>query len=238
MRSLRVLAFALALVPAVPLTAHTQPLPNVPIAAESTALATKPFLARVALTAAPRVPVLRAATLERHAPAPSRRHDLPNYSLEAVALAALATKRTTRRQSGKKGKLPMLLDSHVDVVRGEHKNPVTGRNEPQIERIAPGLVDDTDLTDDEIDELTARGVIRQAKPDEVERLEQRETDAERATLVREQEAEVSKLRTEHEAALAEAPESKRAALSEKQTKEMTALQAKHAKALNKLAGTE
>jgi hypothetical protein len=54
---------------------------------------------------------------------------------------------------------PMFLDSHVDVVR-----------DGEVVRIQGGvLVEDTDLSEDEIDELTAHRAIRLATDPEIER---------------------------------------------------------------------
>lgn len=156
----------------------------------------------------------------------------PVFPIEVLAGAALAT--ATRRKSGKRSQVPMMLDSIVHVMR-EGKG---GKEELKV--INGGvLVDDTDLSDDEVDELTARKVVRPATPDEVARLERSDVEDKRLALVREQEEEVAQLRAKHEAQRAElgdaASPQKVRALETKQGEELAKLQAQHAKALNKLA---
>lgn len=171
-----------------------------------------------------------APDLER-APESAPTPDRPDMPIEVVGLgAALATARTRR---GKRGDVPMYLDSHVHVMREDKKG------DPVLKRIRGGiLIDDTDLTDEEVDELTARKVVRPASQEEVERLAQSGTEAERTDLLREQEEEMAKLTAKHEMERAElgdgASASKRQKLEERQAKELTALQGKHAKALNAL----
>jgi hypothetical protein len=129
----------------------------------------------------------------------------------------------------------MYLDSDAHVMR---KNEDTGRFETTVVR-GGVLVDDTDLTDDEIDELTALRVVRPATGDEIDRLEQRDAEDARAELLRTQETEVAQLRAQHDTdraaleATGPAPEASRSSPIARQT-ELTELQAKHAAALAKL----
>lgn len=230
MRSLRFMLGALALASATGLAAHAQT-----IAPASDSISAKQFPVATALALAS-VPVLRVA-INRHTPAPTHHKRLPGFPIEGLAAAALATKakKATRRTAGKRSSVKLFLDSHVDVVRGEDKE---GR--PRVERIAGGvLVDDTDLTDDEIDELTALKAIRPATPKEIEQLDRNEVEEKRAALVREQEEEMAALRAEHEQAKADlgtdASPAKVTKLEEKQAAEVSKLQDKHTKALNKVA---
>lgn len=154
-------------------------------------------------------------------PAPSKQ---PSFPVEyvAIGLAAAVAKR------GRKGGVAMFVDSDIHVMRDNKKG------DPELKVIKGGqLLEDTDLTDEEVDELTARRVIRPATAKELAQLEKSEANAEREELVKEQEGELTTLRAKHEQALAAAPETKKAAIEEKQSAEVTKLQTAHAKALAK-----
>lgn len=103
-------------------------------------------------------------------PAPDRG---PRFPIELVgAGAALSTgaKRGGRKRAkdgadgaaAPRNTMPMILDSHVHLMRGKEMVALKGGV----------LVEDTDLTDDEIDELTARKAIRPATPKELAQLQQ------------------------------------------------------------------
>jgi hypothetical protein len=101
------------------------------------------------------------------------------FSLLGLAIGATA-KKSTRRTSGKASKLKLLLDSTVHLRRDPKK--------PDLTVIDGGvLVDDTDLDDDEIEELKRHGAIRPASAEEIARLEATAENAERAELMREHE---------------------------------------------------
>lgn len=197
------------------------------------ALATSPGEARATaptartITLEPRLPhqvpaVHAADTYHRaplsHAPAP-----LSTFSLLGLAVGATA-KKSTRRSTGKASKLKMLLDSTVHLRRDPKK--------PDITVIEGGvLVDDTDLDDDEIEDLKRHGIIRPASAAEIARLETAADDADRVELIREHESQLTMLRAEQKAELDAAPADKRAALAERHGKALTALQDKQAKEL-------
>jgi hypothetical protein len=128
----------------------------------------------------------------------------------------------------------MYLDSDVHVMRENDDGKLA------TTVIKGGvLVDDTDLSDDEIDELTARRVIRPASVDEIQRLEAADTAADRAELVKEQQEELAQMRANQEqarAALATKDGVTGDALAkadQKNAMEVAALQEKHAAALAK-----
>lgn len=226
MKMLRVALIALAIA-LVPLSVPAQSTVHDSVSAKQFPMATALALASA--------PLLRVA--DHRMPAPTHHKRLPGFPIEGLAAAALATKgkKATRRSAGKRSSVKLFLDSLVHVVRGEDKE---GR--PKTESIAGGvLVDDTDLTDDEIDELTALKAIRPATPKEIEQLDRNEVEEKRVALVREQEEEMAALRAEHEQAKADlgtdASPAKVTKLEEKQAAEVSKLQDKHTKALNKVA---
>jgi hypothetical protein len=102
--------------------------------------------------------------------------------LNLVALGAIAGATAVKRSRSNPN---MIVDSIIHVARQDNRgNPITLAVQPGV------LADDTELTDDEIDESIARGSIRYATPAELHRLEQiaaqRETtmiarDADRTT---------------------------------------------------------
>jgi hypothetical protein len=220
MRSTRFVLTALLIV------AAAQPAPAATLTHSPAAVGTTP------LSQPPSVSTVRAAM---HPPTPPAPHRAPLSMDLSVLGVALATKRATRRSTGKKRDVPMFLDSEVHVMR-EGKD-----GKPEQLRIAGGvLVDDTELEDDEIDELTARRVIRPATQDEIHRLERRETDDARTELLRTHETEMAQLRAQHDVARAELENSGNATpaalnrLSDKQALEITKLQDKHAAAIAKI----
>jgi hypothetical protein len=154
-----------------------------------------------------------------HAPLP-----LSTFSLLGFAIGATA-KKSTRRSSGKASKLKLLLDSTVHLRRDPKR--------PDITVIDGGvLVDDTDLDDDEIEELKRHGVIRPASAEEIARLEAAEETAGNAELLREQEYELTELRANQAAELEGKSDAEKAKLAERHSKAVAALQEKHVKALN------
>lgn len=179
------------------------------------------------------VSAVRAAIPLHQLPAPARRHALDMVALGAVVGAT--KKKATRRASGKKTEVPMYLDATAHVQR---KNEDTGK----METVAiPGgvLVDDTDLNEDEIEELTAQRHIRPATSSEIERLEQADAAAERKEIVDAQAKETEQLRANQEVEMAKLNASGKAsleaisALQTEHAKQTAALQEKQAKALAK-----
>lgn len=158
-------------------------------------------------------------------------------AIEMIALGGIigATKKTTRRSTGKRRDVPMYVDSILHVQR---KNDDTGKHET-VAIPAGVLVDDTDLTDDEIDEFTARRVIRPATVEEIERLDKKDAADERADLEASQTAELEQLRANHAAERAElvgkegTSPAAIAKLDDKHATAVSQLQAKHAAALAK-----
>jgi hypothetical protein len=191
---------------------------------------------RLALRPPVQLPAVRAAIVPSH----SAPHRAPRFTdgLGLLAVAGATKKRASRRTSGKKRDVPMYLDSDVHVLR-ESEDPT--HNGKLVTTVIKGgvMVDDTDLTDDEIDELTARRVIRPATPEEIDRLEQADTAEARAELVATQEAELAQLRANNEAARAEMAARENvsgdalAKLDQKNAMTVAALQEKHAGALAK-----
>jgi hypothetical protein len=216
MRSLRFSLFALAVALAIPSSTSAQPVTD-----------SIPTL----------TPVLVGA---EHVPAPARRDHAPMpFELAGLGVALATAKKAARKPAAKKsGSKPaakksasadvaMYLDSDVHVMRENKKgDPVTTTIKGGV------LVDDTDLTDEEIDDFTARRVIRPAKPEEIERLKKAPGVAEREQLVREQAAEVEQLQAKHASAVAAAAPADRPALQEEQATELTELQQEHVDALN------
>jgi hypothetical protein len=84
--------------------------------------------------------------------------------LNLVALGAIAGATAVKRSRSNPN---MIVDSIIHVARQDNRgNPITLAVQPGV------LADDTELTDDEIDESIARGSIRYATPAELHRLEQ------------------------------------------------------------------
>lgn len=142
----------------------------------------------------------------------------------------MATKKkaTRRAQGAKRTDVPMYLDSDVHRMGEDDK----------LDIVRGGvMVDDTDLTDEEIEELTARRVIRPAKPDEIERAANAEHTEKRAQLQRDQSAEVAQLQAQQaqeKAKLEGGGNASPAALqklADQHLKQTQDLQAKHTKAL-------
>lgn len=180
-----------------------------------------------------------------HAP---QQHPAPVLEFTALAAVMGATAKKTRRTAGaKRTSVPLWLDSEVHVIRDDKETPAAAANRrlrgvqaPSPHTVIPGgvLVDDTDLTDDEIEDLQRRGVVRPATPKEVESAEVRERTERIAELQREQEREIQQLRADQEQEKAKINADGKAApdavakLADKQSKELTSLQEKHVKALN------
>jgi hypothetical protein len=180
-------------------------------------------------------PVVHASAVRQSVPTPPVSHR--TVPIEALALGAVvgATKRATRRKSNTRTEVPLYLDTIAHVQR---KNEESGAMETVA--IKGGvLVDDTDLTDDEIDELTAMRVIRHATPDEIDRLEQNSVDAKRAELVQSNTAAMDSLKASNasERAAMEADTSVSpdalTKLDAKQNAAVEKMQAQHDKALAK-----
>jgi hypothetical protein len=188
---------------------------------------------RLALRPPVQLPAVRAAIPSTPSHPRSRHRFTDSIGLLAVAGA---TKKATRRSSGKKRDVPMYLDSDVHVMR-----PSEADEKKLVTTVIKGgvLVDDTDLTDDEIDELTARRVIRPATVDEIQRLEAADTAADRAELVKSQQEEIAQLRANHEVARATLAQKDGvsadalAKADQKSAMEVASLQEKHAGALAK-----
>lgn len=153
---------------------------------------------RVAITSAVQLPTVSVESTRSESPVPTR-EQLPLSTVGFGAIVgATAKKRATRKAAGKKRDVPMYLDSDVHVMRPDEENP-----KRKVTTIVRGnrLLDDLEadeLTDDEIDELTARRVIRPAKPEEIERSEQQDRAAQREELSAEQTAEITQLRANRE----------------------------------------
>lgn len=158
-------------------------------------------------------------------------HSTTRLPVEMMGLAALATARKkTRRNSGKKRDVQMYVDSDLHVMRKDE-------DKKSVLKVIQGgvLLDDLDddaLTDDEIDEFTARRVIRPATPEEVSRLEDKGLQEERTTLATEQAQEMAALQADHATALASTPEEQKPKVQQQQETAIVKLQARHAAALN------
>jgi hypothetical protein len=177
------------------------------------------------------LPALQVADTHR-APAPRSHSPLSMFSMLGFAVGATKSKRPTRRARGVKvPDVPLFLDSDVHVMRDGELTIVRGGV----------LVEDTELEDDEIEDLIKHGVVRPAKHAELESLETAGNVDAAATLAREQEQEIAALQTAHAAVLADADASgnltpaKREKLVAKQGEELAALREQHTAALNKLS---
>jgi hypothetical protein len=231
------LLFAPALLLAAAVGAHAQPTrlaehrlrdTQAVLASQMSPAAAVPLVLRPPV----QLPAVRAVTSADRRTPTSRQHRAP---LEMVALAVIgATKRTSRRKAGKKRDVPMYLDSDAHVLRENDE----GR---MVTTVIKGdqLVDDTDLTDEEIEELTARRVIRPATVPEIDRLEAADTASERAELVRSQQTEIAQLTANNDAERADfatrentSPDAL-AKLDQKHAASVAALQEKQAGALAK-----
>lgn len=205
--------------------------------------------ALVAAVAFPHTPAASAARAPRvvsvtaqpthHAPNPSKAPGAPMpFELLGFALIGATAKKSARRKASRGDDL-MYLDSDVHVMRDNDK----GDSELVIVRGGRPLSDVDELTDDEIDELTARRVIRPLRSDEAGAIEARAATDAANQLAAEQAREMELLTVRHEAATAALDEAgqlktdkEKAALADKQAKERTALAEKHAKALAKEQG--
>lgn len=180
------------------------------------------------------------------APVPTRPNRFPLEYLTAFALVG-ATKTTRRKSGAKRSDVPLYLDSDVHVPLEDSELKEWRSNAPPgqpghggapIRLIKGGvLVDDTDLTDEQIEDLQTRGVIRPATMKEVQASEARAKADERRELEQQQKTEIQQLQAKQEQARAEATSKNAnadqiAKLNERQTAELTALQDKHVKALN------
>jgi hypothetical protein len=156
--------------------------------------------------------------------APKTKHLAP---LMAFAVAGAVKRRPSRRAAGVKiPDVPMFLDSDVHVMRDKELTVIRGGV----------LVDDTDLEDDEIEELLRHKVIRPATSSELASLDQASSDSAKADLIASQEQEMAALTASHEAATAEAQaagksDAQLAKLAQKQSEEVSALREQHAAAL-------
>jgi hypothetical protein len=168
--------------------------------------------------------------------APAQHVPFQSLALSAILGATAKKKATTRKAAGKKRDMPMYLDSDVHVMREDPNN-----EKRMITTIVRGgrMLDDLDdeaLTDDEIDELTARRVIRPATVEEVDRAAQQDKAAQRADLVGDQTTEIQQLRANREGeraglvAQGSAP-ADLISFDQATTEQVAALQGKHADAL-------
>jgi hypothetical protein len=129
---------------------------------------------------------------------PSSSRQVPVDFLAIGAAVGATKKKVTRKSAGKKRDMPMFLDSDVHVMR---EDPLDPRR--KITTIVRGgrMLDDLEddaLTDDEVDELTARRVLRPATPAEVERANQTDKAIRREELVADQTTEIQQLRANRE----------------------------------------
>lgn len=164
-----------------------------------------------------------ATALHHEAPAPSRRSPGP-LSLLGFALAGATSKKSAprRKRSGfKVPDVPMYLDSAVHVMRDDELVIISGGV----------LLDDTELTDEEIADIQRHGVIRPATPAELERLQEAESLAAATELAKDQEREMRQLVANQAAELSGVDEAKKPALVDKHLKQISDLQGKHATAL-------
>jgi hypothetical protein len=198
-------------------------------------------IAVLAFFVLPRVqaqPVAHAVAVRASHPLPSTvPHRIPSASLLiGAAFGATAKKKATRKAAGKKRDMPMFLDSDVHVMREDPNN-----EKRMVTTIVRGgrMLDDLEdeaLTDDEIDELTARRVIRPATVAEVDRAAQQDKAVQREELVSDQTTEIQQLRANREAERAglvadgSAP-ADLITFDQATTEQVTNLQAKHADAL-------
>jgi hypothetical protein len=99
--------------------------------------------------------------------------------INLIALGAIAGATAVKRSRSNPN---MIVDSIIHVARKDDKgNPTTLVINPGV------LADDTELTDDEIDENIARGAVRFANPAELHRLEQIAVQRETAKIARDAE---------------------------------------------------
>lgn len=157
------------------------------------------------------VPAAQAIASTGHdAPAPSPRPPLSPL----IAFAAVgATKRKSRRDKGVKiPEVPLYLDSDVHVMRDGQLSVVRGGQ----------LIDDTDLEDEEIEELKHHKVVRPASAAELAGLEQQAAGDAAAELAARHAEDRAKLVASHEQEVSEA---KAAGKSDAQ---IARLQEKHA----------
>jgi hypothetical protein len=103
--------------------------------------------------------------------------DATPHTTPEVTLPGYVDDQVIEEYGDKEGRLPHVLSSNFDVVRGE-----------KVYRIPAGsVVKDTDLTDDEFDHALAIGIVREATVAELRAAEQREqraADEERARAAR------------------------------------------------------
>jgi hypothetical protein len=181
--------------------------------------------------------VSSVSALPAHVPTPTKapRGPMP-IELLGFALIGATVKRGHKRRATKSDGVPLYLDSDVHVYR------VNDEQEKELVVVRGGrpLDDVEELTDDEIDELTARRVIRPLRPDDAAAIEARQRHEESAKLAAEQAREMELLQVRHEAARSALEEAgalktdeKKAQLAEKQEKERASLAEKHSKALAK-----
>jgi hypothetical protein len=125
-----------------------------------------------------------------------------------MGLAALATARSKPGDPlARSATCKCYIDSDIHVMRkDEDKKSYTHVVRGGV--LLDDLEDDA-LTDQEIDEMISRGVIRPATPAEVARLENADLQDERAKLAAEQAGEVAQLQADHATELAAAPEIRR-----------------------------
>lgn len=178
------------------------------------------------------VSTVRAA-IPRPLPAPHRER-APLSVVGLGAFVGATAKRQTRRKAGVKREVPLYLDSTAHVMR-------PGKDDKPELLVIPGgvLVDDTDLTDEEIDELTALRVIRHATTEEIDRLEQKGIDEQRAEMLRTQEGEINQLKAQQDVERVDLEaknpsDEQRATQSDRHGKQLAKLQEKHSAALAKL----
>ena len=184
--------------------------------------------------AAPLAPAVIQAADTHRSPAPRSHAPLSMFSMLGFAVGATAkSKRPTRRarKDVKVPDVPLFLDSDVHVMRDGELTTIRGGV----------LVDDTELEDDEIEDLIKHRVVRPAKHEELQTIETTGSLTAIEDLKREQDQEIQALQSAHASALAEADASrnftpaKREKLVATQAEELAALQSQHAAALNKLS---
>jgi hypothetical protein len=173
----------------------------------------------------------------RQTPAPRRKHGPdPIVTLAFAAAARKSSRKRAARKEADSGSsdaedVPMFLDSDVHVmVEGQLTVVRGGRLLSEVEE---------DLSEDQVDELVARRVVRPATPREIEAAESRDAARDRAETVRAQQVEMSSLRAQQEAQLAaleeggrRASEEERSALVSEHAEAMAALRERHAEQLN------
>jgi hypothetical protein len=161
------------------------------------------------------------APAHQHAPAPK----IPLAPFMAFAAVGATKRRTSRRAKGVKiPDVPLFLDSDVHVMRDGELTVVRGGQ----------LVDDTDLEDEEIEELKEHKAIRPATASELAGLEQQASNDAASELATRHAEDRAKLVASHEQAVSEAQaagksESDVAKLREKQAAQLSTLDAQQAK---------